>query len=119
MEKREVIDLLAKFVPRTTLFFDVIAAEHCNLNCKGCGSMSPLAEEKFLDLNVYENDLRRLSELSGGVMHHINILGGEPLLHTEIKKIIKITRKYFNYGNIYLVTNGILLPKMDDEFWLI
>lgn len=36
MEKREVIDLLAKFVPRTTLFFDVIAAEHCNLNCKGC-----------------------------------------------------------------------------------
>lgn len=119
MEKREIIDLLAKFVPRTTLFFDVIAAEHCNLNCKGCGSMAPLAEKKFLNLEIYENDLKRLSELSGGIMHHINILGGEPLLHPEIKKIIILTRHYFNYGNIYLVTNRILLPQMDDEFWVI
>ena len=50
--------------------------------------MAPLAEKKFLNLEIYENDLKRLSELSGGIMHHINILGGEPLLHPEIKKII-------------------------------
>lgn len=117
MDKREVINLVAKFVPRRTLFFDVIVTEHCNLNCKGCGSFMPLADEEYIDLEDLEKDYKRLADLSGGVMHHINLLGGEPLLHKDIKAIIKMTRRYFPIGVINLVTNGILLPKMDEEFW--
>lgn len=47
MEKREIIDLLAKFVPRTTLFFDVIAAEHCNLIVKGVEVWHHLQKKSF------------------------------------------------------------------------
>ena len=117
MDTREVVNLLAKFIPRRTLFFDVIVTEHCNLNCKGCGSFMPLADEEYIDLDELEKDYRRLADLSGGVMHHINLLGGEPLLHKDIKNIMKMTREYFPIGNINLVTNAILLPKMDDDFW--
>ena len=76
-----------------------------------------MADEEYVDINELASDLKRLSELSAGEVHHINILGGEPLLHPEITKIIEIVRHYFPYGNIYLVTNGVLLNRMDESFW--
>ena len=56
MDKREVINLAAKFIPRRTLFFDVIVTEHCNLNCKGCGSFMPLADEEYIDLEDFTEE---------------------------------------------------------------
>ena len=108
---------LTRIIPRPALFFDVSLCDHCNLNCKGCGSFAPLAKESFLDLEDYIKDAKRLSKISGGVVHHINILGGEPLLHPQLLKFIKVTREQFPIGNINLVTNGILLLKMSDKFW--
>lgn len=86
-------------------------------NCKSCGSFAPLADEEYIDIDELDRDLRRLSELSDGYVHHINILGGEPLLHPEIARIVEMVRHYFLYGNIYLVTNGVLLNRMDERFW--
>ena len=62
----EIRTYMSRSTPRPALFFDVEVTEHCNLNCKGCGSMAPIAEESFLDLNEYKKDITRLSELSGG-----------------------------------------------------
>jgi organic radical activating enzyme len=90
--------------------------DHCNLNCKGCGHFSPIAEKKFVDLNVFERDFNRLSELAGRQCEKIDLMGGEPLLHPEITTIFNIARKYFD-GLIFLVTNGILLPNKPEEFW--
>ncbi|MGO5231837.1 radical SAM protein [Thermoguttaceae bacterium LCP21S3_D4] len=115
--RKEVINVLAKFVPRKTIFFDVIVTEHCNLNCKGCGSFCPISEEEYIDICELERDYARLAKLTDGVMHHINLLGGEPLLHKNIEKIMQLTRKYFPVGIINLVTNAILLDKMDESFW--
>lgn len=114
---RIVRTYLTKIIPRPALFFDVNLCDHCNLNCKGCGSFAPLAKATFLKTEDYMKDAKRLSQLSGGVIHHINILGGEPLLHPDLTKFIKITRELFPIGNINLVTNGVLLLKMNDEFW--
>lgn len=102
---------------RKKLKFEVHITEHCNLNCKYCFHFSPLAKEEFLSLEEYENDLSRLSKLFDGVMHQIRILGGEPLLHPQVAAFIKVTRKYFPIGNITILTNGILLPTIGDEFW--
>jgi hypothetical protein len=43
-------------------------------------------------------------------------MGGEPLLHPEIIKIMELGRMYFD-GPINIVTNGVLLTKMNEDFW--
>lgn len=103
--------------PWRKLRFEVHITEHCNLNCKYCFHFSPLAKEEYLSLEEYESDLSRLSDLYGGTMHQITLLGGEPLLHPQINEFIKVTRKYFSIGTIRILTNGILLPTICDMFW--
>jgi MoaA/NifB/PqqE/SkfB family radical SAM enzyme len=103
--------------PHKLLRFEVPICEHCNLNCKGCGAFSPLVKEHCIDTAEYERDCARLSLLCGGIVEYVDLLGGEPLLHPEILKIIEITRRYFN-GAINIITNGIKLPSMTEEFWL-
>lgn len=103
--------------PWKKLMFEVHITEHCNLNCKYCFHFSPIAKEEYLPLEEYERDLIRLSELFNGTMHRITLLGGEPLLHPQVIEFIKTTRKYFPIGVIKILTNGILLPTIDDAFW--
>lgn len=104
---------------RSKLKFEVHITEHCNLNCKYCNHFSPIAKEEYLSLEEYKSDLKRLSDLFGGTMQQIKLLGGEPLLHPQITEFITATRHYFPDGEIKILTNGTLLPKMKDEFWRI
>lgn len=53
-------------VDKNQIRFIVDIVDHCNLNCKGCGHFSPLAPKSFLDIETFENDLRRLNELLNG-----------------------------------------------------
>lgn len=114
---REVEHSLIKLAPSPQLHFEVHLTEHCNLNCKQCTHYSPIAEEEFIDINSYTKDCIRLSELFDGEMSVINFLGGEPLLHPQVTEIMKITRELFPIGKLQLVTNGLLLPSMSEDFW--
>jgi len=109
-----------KRVPANKLdFLSVDMAEHCNLNCQYCDHFSPLAKEKFPDFKEYESDLKRMGVLfrAGKLLTEISLEGGEPLLNENINEFIRITRKYFLYSRICIYTNGLLLPKKDDNFW--
>lgn len=97
-------------------YIEFHVTEHCNLNCKGCGHFCPLAEPEFADIKQYKKDFKRLSELFSNI-REIRILGGEPLLHKNINDFFKVTRENFPTSRISLVTNGILLPKMEQKFW--
>lgn len=108
---------VTNLTPQCQLKFEVHIVEHCNLNCKQCAHFSPLAEESYIRVERYERDCRRLSELFGGEMSSIQLLGGEPLLHPQITEIMRVTRDAFPIGRIRIVTNGILLPKMTEKFW--
>ena len=93
--------------------------EQCNLKCWGCDHCAPLADESFLAVDEFEKDMKRLAGLAapyGGVTR-IVLLGGEPLLHPDIKKFTEISRKYFPEARIEIFTNGILLIKQSDDFW--
>ena len=106
-----------KHRPHTLLRFEVQLAEHCNLNCRGCTHYAPLAKPEFLDVEEYGRDIARLAELFDHEVRWIHLMGGEPLLHPEIVKVMRMTREAFPYGQIMVVTNGVLLGKMTDAFW--
>jgi hypothetical protein len=106
-----------RLTKRSLLRFDIHLTDHCNLQCKSCLHFSPLAPPVFQDTAILERDLRRLAELTGGRVADICVLGGEPLLHPDITGCLAAARKYFPADRIYIVTNGLLLLKQNDEFW--
>lgn len=85
--------------------------EHCNLNCKGCGGVSNICEEHYVDIESYENDLKALKNLYFGIKQ-FDLLGGEPLLHQQLEEFIITTRKYFPDSKIYVHSNGLLVHQL-------
>jgi uncharacterized radical SAM superfamily Fe-S cluster-containing enzyme len=77
------------------LKFGVPLADHCNLNCAGCGNYSPLAPERFYDIDSFREDCKRISALTGGKIACMGFSGGEPLLHPRITEFFDIARHYF------------------------
>ena len=92
-------------------------AEHCNLNCKGCNAFAPLIEECFVDIDEIKRDITRFSELSGGVVGSLTISGGEPLLNPNLTEILSYARRCFPKQSILIITNGLLLGNVGEDFW--
>lgn len=109
--------MLRRIVPMPELQFEVDLANHCNLNCRYCDHFSPLAEEEYPDFGKFEKDLFRLSFLFKKHAKRIFLLGGEPLLNQKISMYLICARKAFPQTEISIVTNGILLQKMEEHFW--
>jgi MoaA/NifB/PqqE/SkfB family radical SAM enzyme len=101
--------------PPDKMGIEVALTSHCNLNCQMCNVFSQLSPEQFLDVSSYERDMKRLSELFGHKLSYVVLFGGEPLLHREIIKIIEITRKEFPEVLINIITNGLLLQRLENS----
>lgn len=87
----------------------------CNLNCKGCRSFCNIVtEEKKYDLDEFTRDYKRMAELFSNIQK-IRLLGGEPLLNSQLTQYVKAAREIFPKSDIRIVTNGLLLLKLDDE----
>jgi lipopolysaccharide biosynthesis glycosyltransferase len=103
--------------PNHKLRFEFALAAHCNLNCAGCSHFSPLAQEEFPDFEESKRSFAHLSRLFDGECEYIHLLGGEPLLNPQCADFLQLARSCFPKGDILLVTNGLLLPKMPDSFY--
>jgi hypothetical protein len=55
--------------------------------------------------------------LTKGHIESLGLLGGEPLLHADIKSFFTVSRKYFKKCRILITTNGTLLLKQNEDFW--
>lgn len=97
-------------------YLEFWATRHCNLNCRGCSSCSPLSAPWFLEPEQIKEDLLRLRKLNIEI-YNITILGGEPLLHPDLIKIIKYVKGVYPAARIGLITNGLLLLQMNEQFW--
>ncbi len=94
---------------------EVHLADHCNLNCKGCSHFSNLVPDAvFADKEQFKRDVLRLTHYFSQI-HNFFLLGGEPLLNPDIRDFIDIVRGAFPYTNLILVTNGLLLPSLDEQ----
>ena len=107
-------------IPQRQLSYFVLnILDHCNLRCKGCDHFAAIAEERFVLLDDIKKDLAQVSKILNGDVKRIGIMGGEPLLHPQLKEILINTRLFFPKTMIQLVTNGILLLQQDENFWRI
>jgi MoaA/NifB/PqqE/SkfB family radical SAM enzyme len=112
-------------IPSDNIFFkktilnnlDYHITEHCNLNCASCSHFSNLAKEEFADFETFERDMKQIAKIFNKNIICFNLLGGEPLLNPDIKKFIATARAILPESNIQIITNGILLPKMPNDFW--
>lgn len=92
--------------------------DFCNLNCVSCSHYSPLAEEKYEGLDVLERDMAHLSGLKNArLIEGVYLIGGETLLYPRLTEAMRMARKYFGWAKISIFTNGLLIPKMSEEFW--
>jgi len=94
------------------LVYSIVA--HCNLKCKGCGTISNVNKRFFDDPDWFEKQARRIKELFSGV-RLIQILGGEPLLHERLLDFIAIARRTFPDAELMIVSNGLLIPDCSNE----
>lgn len=108
---------IENITPLKKLQFETHIVEHCNLNCQMCTHFSPLAQTEFADIDFFEKDLQRLRELFVNDISYIMLLGGEPLLHPLVTQFLYTSRKIFPYTDIILYTNGLLIPKMNKDFF--
>ncbi len=100
-----------------SIYFECCLTHHCNLNCACCDHFCPIAEEWYLDIDKFENDLKAIQKLFPNKVDQIRLTGGEPTLHPKVEKFFGITRKYFPEAEILLYTNGLLLKSIKDSFW--
>lgn len=108
--------ILVPYEDSSQLFYlEVHAADHCNLNCKGCMHFSSLVKEKvFPDFNCLSEDVHQLRKFIKHI-DIIRILGGEPLLNPELDRYITLLRETYPYANINIVTNGLLVANMSQS----
>ena len=90
--------------------------DHCNLNCACCNHFTPVTPEHFFKIEDIVSDFKKLKKIFDNI-GKIFILGGEPLLHPDITKLFEPLRKIYPKSEIVIITNGILLDEMDENFW--
>ena len=91
------------------------ASKSCNLNCKRCNHFSNLQPKgKLADFNSFKKDLARVNEYIEEI-GTFYLLGGEPLLNTELNKYIEYIKMHFTKTRIVIITNGILITGMSKK----
>jgi len=99
------------------LRLEFVVTDYCNLNCVGCTHYSPLAAKEFEPLEQLERNMSHLSEVCRGQIRQLYLIGGETLLYPWLKDAMRMLRRYFPDGELSIFTNGLMLPRMDEEFW--
>lgn len=96
------------------LHIEIHMADHCNLNCKGCTHFSPLFKNEFQTLAQCEKDIINLKKYVNNIKI-LSLLGGEPLLNKRLDEYIDMYRKELPNTEIQLVTNGLLIPNLEEK----
>ena len=93
----------------------VLITSYCTLNCKYCSSGIPYHKERrhIPSENVTEQIEKVLALYTAADIYieHLDLLGGEPLLHPELMDIVgQICRFRDIFHELRILTNGTLLP---------
>lgn len=99
-----------------TIEYNVV--ENCNLACQHCDHASPFMPRSEIAPATIARDLTRLAEVAR--FGELKLVGGEPLLHSELLTVLKICKAAQIASKTTLATNGVLLHRLtEDELRLI
>lgn len=94
---------------RNTL--QIFITNDCNLKCRGCFARNIIGEnQENISLEEYKKVLG-LFLAKGG--QQINLLGGEPLVHPNLREILEMNRSNKIKTTVY--TNGYFLDKFSEK----
>ena len=90
-------------------------ADECNLKCRNCFHYSNMVNEpRHMDLASFHRSFEGLQKKFRNI-RKVRILGGEPLLNSELSKYIRGVRDHFPNTEIHVVTNGLKLLDASEE----
>lgn len=88
--------------------------DSCNLNCKGCSHFANLFDSNSIyDFSLFLKDIERISSII--YLEEIVLVGGEPFLNDRIIDYIEAIKEKMPKTTVMIVTNGILIPKLEQE----
>jgi GTP 3',8-cyclase len=90
-------------------------ADHCNLHCDHCCSFSPILKKWFADPVEFEADLRAVRRVV--LPQFLKIVGGEPLLHPDLERLLVIAKSLAVGPRIQLTTNAFLIERLTPRGW--
>lgn len=91
----------------------------CNRNCASCSHLAPLARQpNFVSVEEFTRVIKIMRTLIPEA-HTFWLTGGEPTLHPEFMRLLKIARKTFTENYVGIYSNGITLKEYESEtnFW--
>lgn len=90
-------------------YVEIPITTNCTLKCKECCNLIQYYQKPYMvDADRLIEDVQKLTEAVDGI-HMLRILGGEPLLHRDLAKILEKLAADKKVRNIQVVTNGTLL----------
>lgn len=92
-------------------YIETHIADQCNLKCKGCSHFSSIAKPRLKKIVEFAAEFKRLAEIAE--IGTIRLMGGEPLLNPNFMGYCRIARRYFPNSHICLVSNGLLLHRIE------
>ena len=94
---------------------DVMVGNACELRCTACTNGIGLLPMTLFPVDQIERDLTT----SATVLHAdvAVLLGGEPLMHPKLLHLMRFTKASGIADRVRVLTNGIRLHRMPDEFW--
>lgn len=100
--------------PLRNLIYSI--TDHCNLKCENCGAFNPFKKSKNnVNVDLFDSDIKAISKRFE--ISNFKLIGGEPLLHPELKRLLIICRKYLPKIDIRLTSNGITFLNKDESFY--
>lgn len=92
---------------------NILITNSCNQNCEFCFAkkeMNRPLKERQISFEKFMQVIRKLEKISAS--ESIKIMGGEPTLHPEFKKIIRVALA--KYKTVQLFTNGMFSSSTAD-----
>ncbi len=109
-----------KIIPLVKQYFlnhiQFLLTRHCNMNCVACSHFATISDKEFYSFETFSKDLRRIKEICPEVKSFA-FVGGEPLLNKDISKMLELTRDLFPSSYMDIISNGLLVKSMTEDFW--